>query len=244
MKHSLFTFLTLCLALAGCSDPGSDYVGNWVLRDYGFEITIAKSGGVYQVSGYPAFSGGYVLDADGRLVNGNIENTRLEYDDENDILVWAGNDLWPATSVFERATLGEPTSPQTGSSNGAVPLETPLVIPDETKSSADSNGLVGRWQTTYAYYASTVTATIEIKQQPNDSCAEYLCIWTTTGGTADNDRKTWCAQATSGMLAADTKMGGRAAHMYAVKKDDRTLSVTFSYNSDEILPWRLEFQKQ
>ncbi len=236
MKHHLVIMLISCLSLTACSDPGSEYVDIWVMRGTPNRITISQKGDSFQIVASPIFQGVYVLDDQGRLVNG-MPNTRFEYDDENDVIVWGGNDPWPTSEIFERlATHNEKME--------GLDSDIAVVVNSTVPEVIDTNKLTGHWSTTYAYYASTVTANLDIIKQPNDSCEEYLCIWTTSGGSADHDRKTWCAKATSGMLAADTKMGGRATHMYAVKKDDRTLSVTFSYNSDEILPWRLEFTKQ
>ncbi len=188
--------------------------------------------------GSPTFQGVYVLDDEGRLVNG-LPNTRFEYDDDNDVIVWAGNDLWPTTEVFERlATHNEKLEGlDSNISVIASPVE-PQVI--------DTNKLVGHWSTKYDYYAGYQYVTLEITQSTTDSCGEYMCKWIEVDNMGGNKKtKQWCAYMNSGILEADMEMGKRAAHMHTFKlgTDDRTLSVTFTYNSVEYLPWHLEFKK-
>jgi hypothetical protein len=236
---TVISFLILIM-LPGCSDPGSDYLGTWTMRGQPITINISKDGNIYQVSGSFAFQGGYVLDDEDRLVNSSIDNTRFTYNSENDVLVWAGNDNWSRTEVFERAPVSEQNTQTVEEDNG------PVVVPAPTPPQVvDTNKLVGRWKAQYDYYAYTMTVYLDISNGV-DSCDEYHCMWSAQDNTGGNrENKTWCAHMNTGILEAHTKMGGRATTMSAFKNgNDRALSVIFAYNSSEILPWRLEFIKQ
>lgn len=240
MKHFLSIILISCLSLTSCSDSGSDYLGTWVMRGQPIHLTISKESNTYQVVGSIAFEGAYVLDDQNRLVNYSMDNTRFEYNAENDVLVWPGNEMWSGTEVFERATIADQNTQSDENNDCVVTVPAPV-----TPQIADTNGFVGRWKAQYNYYAYTMTVYLDISNGA-DSYNEYHCVWSAQDNTGGNkDTRSWCATSSNRFLEADTKMGGRRVHLLAhAGANENELSVTFTYNSDEYLPWQLQFIKQ
>lgn len=90
-NHILLLFAMFMIFSCSSKEPGTDFIGTWIMRDTNAELTIAKSDVYFAVSGATAFSGNYVLNQSGTLISGDGRAVNIQYYEKADIIVATDN---------------------------------------------------------------------------------------------------------------------------------------------------------
>lgn len=94
----LVVVLPLCFLFSCSGDSGTKFIGAWVEREGGREITIEKKDVYFEIKGFPTLSGNWILNENGTLVAGDGSHNNIQYNKDNDVLIVTENE----SKVYER----------------------------------------------------------------------------------------------------------------------------------------------